>query len=399
MLYLRNGRLTNSDRVMLWFGDLLTLHRQFVSEFLLGEGPLSQDWRMLIAIMAASSVGCEYQYFLMRDIFLHSGGDPLFLTKGVSAFPPKLRALTDLIYVLAYKPWSLREDPRPVYVLLKETTPIWSINELVQALVIISYYHGISCFCLAFGLVPEVNFLKDFSRQEEEKEKEGMKELDPSFTQDLCERLRKYSAEEQDELPAELEPKIAFVEEPSDTPNKGPAVEEVKSPLIERFIGKSSGVFESFSHKNYKILKDTDFSWKNDGFSFVNQLFSELTVSLNAIFEEVNTMTTNSVFQTLNTDTSALRKAINMYAKDIFGIKHANYPYKKINRLMAIPLKTFIKRSVTVPANITNIDYGRYHIYSFPPTEVAHVLLLVQQARIEAELIYGILAAQSVLKS
>eukprot|EP01017_Pseudomicrothorax_dubius_P010225 TRINITY_DN13620_c0_g1_i2.p1 TRINITY_DN13620_c0_g1~~TRINITY_DN13620_c0_g1_i2.p1 ORF type:complete len:218 (+),score=53.25 TRINITY_DN13620_c0_g1_i2:64-717(+) len=210
---------------------------------------------IVIALMASASMGCDYLCLLLAENYVLCGGDRELITQGFAKYPPKLKALADLVYIFAYRPWSLREDNRPLAVLLREAEMKWSISELTQALIIIALYHGLSCFCLAYGLVPELDFLKE--KVVAEPEPTIPRTMDKAFEADLIERMRKCSLEDQEKSYEAPEPKHHATEETPDTPNKSSIFEEVKSNLIEKYLGKKIGVFESFTYRTFKILRDT----------------------------------------------------------------------------------------------------------------------------------------------
>lgn len=76
-----------------------------------GDGPLSQDWRYYIAIMAVAIYGNDYFYKLLESKFLASGGEKDWVRTGITGTPKKMQNLAIFNQVIAYQPWTLYDKP------------------------------------------------------------------------------------------------------------------------------------------------------------------------------------------------------------------------------------------------------------------------------------------------
>ena len=81
-------------------------------------------------------------------LFLDCGGDPEWL-QGTEKLPPKIQAILPLNQVMAHQPWLLSSDN--LGPLVKTGSESWSLNELVQAMVIMTHFHALTSFAYGCG--------------------------------------------------------------------------------------------------------------------------------------------------------------------------------------------------------------------------------------------------------
>ncbi|ORZ01761.1 PA26 p53-induced protein-domain-containing protein [Syncephalastrum racemosum] len=164
--YIDEGRLANVFRVIAFFPTYYEIYHTTYSKTIKSSiGPLPRVWRIYLAILVAAQQRCQYLVSLLKLEFLHVGGDPAWL-KGLAYCPPKLRPMSRLILVLARQPWRLSEDD--IRALMSNTVgsalgESWSKGELVQAVVVIATFLGLSSFVLGCGIAPELDMCGGFS--------------------------------------------------------------------------------------------------------------------------------------------------------------------------------------------------------------------------------------------
>lgn len=73
------------------------------------DGPLSFQYRNYLAIMAAARNKDTYLLDLYKKEFLLQGGDPTWLN-GLEFVPAKLRAISEIVKILAHRPWLLTKE-------------------------------------------------------------------------------------------------------------------------------------------------------------------------------------------------------------------------------------------------------------------------------------------------
>jgi sestrin len=73
----------------------------------------------------------------------------------------------------------------------------------------------------------------------------------------------------------------------------------------------------------------------------------------------------------------------------LYGIRHDDYDYGEVNQLLERPLKAFIKTVCCYPERITKTDYDNV-MREFKHSEKVHVNLMIMEAKLQAELLYGL---------
>jgi len=61
-----------------------------------------------------------------------------------------------------------------------------------------------------------------------------------------------------------------------------------------------------------------------------------------------------------NVDTTSFRRAIWNYIHSLFGIRHDDYDYSVINKLLERPLKAYVKIVTCFPERVTHADYDAF---------------------------------------
>jgi hypothetical protein len=70
---------------------------------------LPVSWRYYIAIMAVSCYECEYLLKLLEEQFLLNGGEVEWLSLGLKRADKKLKVLSELNELMAFKPWVISD--------------------------------------------------------------------------------------------------------------------------------------------------------------------------------------------------------------------------------------------------------------------------------------------------
>lgn len=78
-----------------------------------------------------------------------------------------------------------------------------------------------------------------------------------------------------------------------------------------------------------------------------------------------------------------------IYFLFFIGIRHDDYDYGEVNKLLDRPLKTFIKTAVCFPDRITKKDYESV-LVELLDSEKVHVNLMVLEAKNQAVLLYAL---------
>jgi hypothetical protein len=139
----KNGRMRLYEGFFLWFSEYYDLYDKAKNVLMSKEDYMPLTWKYYIAIMAVSTIRCEY---LLRELemqFLLKGGDEIWLIKGLEAVPDKLRQLEKINNILAHQPWKLKlQDIKEIH--SKFNTKGWHMNELIHAALIMTFYHRLA---------------------------------------------------------------------------------------------------------------------------------------------------------------------------------------------------------------------------------------------------------------
>lgn len=164
--YMRTGRIGNFNKILFHFPRFAEMSREVTDLFVSDDspnGPLPQHWRIYLGILAAAEKKCQYYLSLLSEKFLTVRGDREWL-KGIQYAPPKLQKIAKLNMLLAHRPWTITPDVIKELVRGDKNGELdpeqkWSMAEVVQAIVIMSFYHGKSAMALAWGVLPEADLL------------------------------------------------------------------------------------------------------------------------------------------------------------------------------------------------------------------------------------------------
>ncbi|KAA8494411.1 Sestrin-like [Porphyridium purpureum] len=167
--FLASGRVSSVVRTLALFPAFLEAYIQTYRTLMRSPGPLTQDWRFYLALMAASSKHSVYLVHALQTEFLLAKGNALWLESDESV-PPKLKALREVNQILAYQPWKLTPDmlhrvmrppndrglatPRTnsSYAGASGISNAWSLGELVTALLVLTHFHSLAGFANGCGL-------------------------------------------------------------------------------------------------------------------------------------------------------------------------------------------------------------------------------------------------------
>ena len=105
------------EHFFLWFEDYFQMYLKTTIDLLNKDGFVQKPWRYYIAIMAASTMKCEYLYRMLEDRFLEYGGDESWLIYGLDVVPEKIVHLAKLNNILAHQPWKILTEDIKVFII------------------------------------------------------------------------------------------------------------------------------------------------------------------------------------------------------------------------------------------------------------------------------------------
>lgn len=164
--YMRTGRVGNLNKILFHFPRFAEVNREATDLFVSDDspnGPLPQNWRIYLGILASAEKKCQYYLSLLSEKFLTVRGEREWL-KGIQFAPLKLQRIAKLNMLLAHRPWTITPDAIKELVRVDDKGELdpeqkWSMAEVIQAIIIMSFYHGKSAMALAWGILPEADLL------------------------------------------------------------------------------------------------------------------------------------------------------------------------------------------------------------------------------------------------
>jgi sestrin 1/3 len=425
--------LSHLDWALSVQGGFLSLFHRTNDELMSGEGPLPRPWRHFIAMMGASRYRCEYIVRHELALFLSTGGDVSWITDGAEALPKKLVSLFALNAILAHRPWAIEARDVDTAISLGR----WSASELVHALVILATYQSMASLVFGSGIKLE----EDLAVEEElgrigssvdpliesdliwETENEfvpacfSMNESSPGLIQRL---LAQSNSTRQPTSIDESSTRISAFEgfgalnDPSGhsspvstTPASRSAPkldDEAKGELASimasspRWATPVSNLvnatpvslnipileYRDFSPKTDKMLHSTSFSWEDHGMMILDRQTSDtLTECINSEFLHALEFSTHTIGDlTLGESTSTVREAIVKYVQRMYGIFHDDYRYDRLNKILPVMDKAYLKKLACYPERLTQVDYMRLRTFEgFSPNDLIHLAHLVSQTK------------------
>lgn len=168
------GRILVYENFFIWFTDYIPHYKRKVDMLMHDDGLIPTDWRYFIAIMAVSTMRCQYLFDKLKEEFLLRGGNEEWVIKGLPSVPSKLQNISKLNNILAHQPWKLtRIDLNEIF------SKSWSREELLHAASIMMFYHKLATITesIKFKIVESHGLLPQrtpsFSSTEAKEEREG----------------------------------------------------------------------------------------------------------------------------------------------------------------------------------------------------------------------------------
>ncbi|EJD73737.1 hypothetical protein LOAG_18860 [Loa loa] len=368
--------------------------------------------RHYIALMAASRHRCHFLMDLHGREFERTGGKHEWLN-GLSYASEKIQNLDVLNAVLAHQPWSANVDH--LTMLTKCCSPTnWCLSELVQASVILAQTHVLCSFVLGNGTVHPNGHTVSCKMMIKDEQKNGSGSSSNGEIELLLEymnQLKKSNLNNDMKQKGEMKMEKDFLEVQNDCDDIKSTNSGIKDEKISLSANKSKGncmennyhdtlslytFNECFDYVDFmqcaqggfaRTHKIHEFSWEDQGYSCVDELYNEMADILDKKITLIQNLTYSTMGAYSDVDTSKYRNAIWMYIQSLYGIRHDDYNYAEVNVMLDRKMKTFIKMTCCHPHEITD-SLRQSVMIDFKSSEKVHVLLIMMEARLQAELIY-----------
>ena len=151
--------------------------------------------------------------------------------------------------------------------------------------------------------------------------------------------------------------------------------------------------YRDFNPKTDATLHTTSFSWEDHGMMVMARQMADLTDCINEENMHAIDFTTNTIGGAEIESTHTVREAIVKYVQRMYGIFHDDYRYDRLNRILPVIHKAYLKKLACFPERLTRVDYMRMRRFEgFTPKDLIHYAHLVSQTRRIASLTWAMKA-------
>lgn len=348
-----------------------------------GDGPLTFPMRHYIALMGAVVRSDSVLIKCNTDHFLYRGGNPLWLTC-LDSVPTKLRNLREVNEILATEPWLLTSAHISK---LLSSPEIWSLTELMQALLILVTIHSLSRFSAVYNLL---NLEADRSLLFPAPEEAASASSSYISSEDS-------ESERNDEEAVECVgiKRSLFLSRCDEAGDVGKTPLTPTNGEVQGFLEDESMTYHEFrewltSHKG-SYFHFYDYSWQDHGYSIVNRLYMEFGDLLDEEFSVLRNESAALYVTNKSDDAVAYTRALWNYVFQLYGIQLEDYYRNEVKEILSPELKAFIKLIACYPERVHLPTFARF-MKDLTPDEKRHANVLVQEALFQVVLLYGLRA-------
>jgi sestrin len=449
-------RVTHLDWVLSSQGEFLELHRKTTESLMKADGPLPRPYRHYIAMLGAAAYNCEYLVRNEAEQFLACGGDSDWLRHPAEALPKKIKCLSHLNVVMAYRPWALDSSHIENVV----SGGRMSIAELVHAMMILATYHSLPSFVFGAGIrieddltIPTEScscttavadpFIESELAWEEAAPLPrcfSLNDTAPSLLQRLLQEASSRSKSQQERSISSVgeEPSGAIaafegfgaLNETGGTGVSSPVSpqpstsrartaparmgEEEKNELAGIMASQpkwktivvdsmkdllEESEYRDFSQGKDPILHTMSFSWEDHAMIVLARQMADATDCIHEEHMHSLEFTTNSIGDRHIDSTTTVREAIVKYVQRMYGVFHDDYKYDQLNKILPVIHKAYLKKLACYPDRLTRVDYLRMRKFEgFTSLDLIHYAHLVAQTKRVVELTWAMKALMSYHK-
>ncbi|XP_047737755.1 sestrin-2-like [Hyalella azteca] len=367
--------------------------------------------RHYIGIMAACRHKCSVLVSEQRSRFLECGGPEHWL-EGLHNAPYRLQCLHQTNVILAHRPWMFNRAH--IQQLVKSGL---SLPEVVVAVTIMAYFHAMSSMIHALGIeavsgdnqsmyppipLPLEACGSDSSPRSSELAKGGVAVLlqrmeKISACPDHVAALGSLSSSSSECSEGNLH-NISGPELPADPALFDTSADDKYRPF-SKYSPNMNFIYKDFYRRGNKSDAQTlkyQHLWEDMGFTTVAKFTSqELADCLDSKFRTASSMTYHTCGNRNNVNTAPFRRAVWNYTQCLFGIRRDDYDYSHVNMLLERHLKVFLKTLSVAPETFPDdLKLLPSILKELKPSEQVHVVILAAEARLQAEMVYAMLAIE-----
>ncbi|CAD8142291.1 unnamed protein product [Paramecium pentaurelia] len=390
------GRIALHELLLLWFPSLIKPYFNVLDSLLNTQTKLTQDEKYYFAIMGAAASGSDQLYDLLIQHFYLNDGEKNWVELGYESIDEKIKSLDTICKILIQKPWE-QSLKNTLQLIIKNNK--WNKRELIQALMIFIYFNNIGCFSQGNGILKEIDYtLKlqsgntsiSFTLPQEQQQQQ---QIDLTQNEYIIQELKNQAL-----LDAKFDNPNYSSEKIVQVKSKQQSIDEPQElfdldedQLIIKFKEKFQKYFTNEEIKDstgYQILRFSEYNFQMNSYPVLKSIYPEGAQTIHDFLLEVKQMTRNTFGKEQQITTSAFRKAIRVYAQNIYRYQHDDIDYStQMNKLLPKELKAFIK-IVSLTPNLLQKKHLDIIPLKLSADELCHITLLTIAAKIEVQLIY-----------
>jgi len=164
---------------------------------------------------------------------------------------------------------------------------------------------------------------------------------------------------------------------------------EVRTPeIFAKHVSDYITGYTDFDPFSGDSLSNLEFNWDDQGYDILMKYYGDGTDCLNEEMNYVFNLTSNSIGQeAANINTFLIRKSLTCYLEMIHGYVNKGFDYSKINKLMSINQKIFIKNVCCYPHKISEKLFSWMTVV-FTKEEILHIILLASTVKMRLQMTF-----------
>ncbi|CAD8150652.1 unnamed protein product [Paramecium octaurelia] len=386
------GRIAQHELLLLWFPSLIKPYFNVLDGLLNTQTKLSQDEKYYFAIMGAAASGSDQLYDLLVQQFYLNEGDKNWVDMGYESVDDKIKSLNTICKILVQKPWeqSLKNTLQQI---MKNNK--WNKRELIQAIMIFIFYNNIGCFSQGNGILKEIDYTLNLQSGNTSisftlpQEQQQYQQIDLTQNEYIIQELKNQALLDNQNCSSDKNIQVKSKQQSIDEAQEISDLDEEQ--LILKFKEKFQKYFtidEIKDSTGYQILRFSEYNFQMNSYPVLKSLYPEGAQKMHDFLLEVKQMTRNTFGKEQQITTAAFRKAIRVYAQNIYRYQHDDIDYStQMNKLLPKELKAFIK-IVSLTPNLLQKKHLEFIPLKLSADELCHITLLTIAAKIEVQLIY-----------
>lgn len=156
-VFLTLGRVSHMHHVLAWHPSYLRSLVESDNAIMRDAAALPRTWRRYLAVMAAARHQCTPIIEAQAAAFIAEGGDAAWL-EGLKYAPAQFANLAELNALIAHRPWLITREHIAALV---RGDGLWSVTELVTAMVVLTTMHAQSILVWGMGVESEIDLRSD----------------------------------------------------------------------------------------------------------------------------------------------------------------------------------------------------------------------------------------------